>query len=75
MAATVRQWNFSATAKESNPSVTERDALVLALVEEGKGEFFLIVGAGDHRAERWKLTPSLLRKLSIESFNLAIKLP
>jgi hypothetical protein len=51
----------------------ENVAVVASIVEEGKGEFYLILGSGDHRCQRWKLTPSLLRKLSIESFNLAMK--
>lgn len=55
------------------PKNTQREAFVLAVVEEGPGEFFLVLGSGDHGCDRWKLTPSLLRKLSIESFNLAAK--
>ncbi len=64
----------SVAANRPIPRNTQREAFVATVVEEGPGEFFLVLGAGDHGCDRWKLTPSLLKKISIESFNLAAKL-
>lgn len=70
-----RRNEFSGSAAVSRPipKNTQREARVVVVVEEGPGEYFLVLGSGDHGCDRWKLSPSLLKKVSIESFNLAMK--
>ena len=54
--------------------MTERKAFVAAIVEEGE-EIFLMVGAGDHDCDRWKLSRSLLRKLMSEGLRVFLNSP
>jgi hypothetical protein len=54
---------------------TERVAISARIIEEARGEYFLVIGSGDHHADRWRISADTLRSLSIDSFNLAIKLP
>ena len=49
-----------------------KTARIAAAVEEGD-KIILVLGEGDHNAERWELTESLARKLCIEIFHLSTR--
>lgn len=53
--------------------MTERSAAIAAIVQESPGEFYLVLGEGKHDFDRWKLSESLVRKLVIEGFAIAMK--
>jgi hypothetical protein len=44
-----------------------------ATVTEENGDYFLVLGKGDHFCDRWKLSRTLLVKLAYESFLLVFK--
>jgi hypothetical protein len=46
---------------------------ITATVTEESGEYFLVLGKGDHSCDRWKLSRSLLIKLAYEMILLMFK--
>ena len=52
--------------------MSESVAIIATAVEEG-GEYYLILGKGDHKCDRWKLSKSLTNKLAFELIKLALK--
>jgi len=43
-----------------------QDALVAGITEPSKGEYYIILGAGNHDCTRWRMTESLLKKIRRE---------
>lgn len=55
--------------------VKERIATVVAIVEEGRGEVFLILGDGVSGFDRWRIDGDKVRKLVTEGLPIAIRQP
>ena len=56
----------------SELSIFIHEAIIATAVEED-GEYYLILGKGDHKCDRWKLSKSLTNKLAFELIKLALK--
>lgn len=50
----------------SEPSYDCPSAIVAAVIEPSKGEYYIMLGPGDSSATRWRMTESLLKKLRRE---------
>jgi len=48
------------------PAYDCKTAQVAAIIEPTKGEFYIMLGRGDHTCERWRIDESLARKLRKE---------
>ena len=48
------------------PSHDCQSAQVAGITEPTKGEYYILLGPGDHTATRWRMTESLLKKLRRE---------
>ena len=43
-----------------------QDAAVAGITEPSKGEYYIILGTGNHDCTRWRMTESLLKKIRRE---------
>lgn len=50
----------------SEPFHNCQTAHVAAILEPAKGEYYILLGPGDHSATRWRMTESLLKKIRRE---------
>lgn len=48
------------------PAYDCKTAMVAAIVEPTKGELYIMLGAGDHSCERWRIDEDLAKKLRRE---------
>jgi len=50
----------------TEPSYDCPYAIVAAVIEPSKGEYYIMLGPGDSSAARWRITDSLLKKIRRE---------
>lgn len=50
----------------------QREARVAVITNEGQ-EIYLTLGEGDHTSQRWKLSKSLLKKITREGLDLVLR--
>jgi hypothetical protein len=62
---------LSQSKNDGDSPVKERVAVVVAIVEEGPGETFLVIGDGE-TFERWRLDGDKVRKLVTEGLPIAL---